>query len=138
MPARVTELSSRTDIAFRIRIDAWRDGWHRDVDFFPSLGLTLIAGLLAIGLNPAFHNAGWAWIKLVSGLLVFEWGFAGILGPMQEEAELSARALADAVDPAKLALSLDAEWKSLWVMLAIATVNVILGIWRPRLTRLPD
>lgn len=105
--------------------------------FFPSLGLTLIAGLLAIGLNPGFHNAGWAWIKLFSGLLVFEWGFAGILGPMQEEAELSARALAREADPATLAVSMGAEWKSLWVMLVIAMLNVILGIWRPRLTK-PD
>ena len=106
--------------------------------FFPSLGLTLIAGLLAIGLNPGFHNAGWAWVKLFSGLLVFEWGFAGILGPMQEEAELSVRALAHEADPSTLAASLGAEWKSLWVMLAIATANVILGIWQPKLTRFPD
>ena len=106
--------------------------------FLPSLGLTLVAGLLAIGVNRAYHSAGWAWAKLASGVLVFEWGFAAIQGPMQQEAELSARALAHEVDPATLAASLGAEWKSLWVMLAIATVNVILGIWRPRLTRLPD
>lgn len=106
--------------------------------FLPSLGLTLVAGLLAIGVNRAYHSAGWAWAKLATGILVFEWGFAAIQGPMQQEAELSAQALAHEVDPAALAASLGAEWKSLWVMLAIATVNVILGIWRPRLTRLPD
>src|SRR5215475_11096370 len=44
--------------------------------FMPSLALTLVAGLLAIGVNRAFHNAGWAWIKLATGILVFEWGFA--------------------------------------------------------------
>ena len=106
--------------------------------FLPSLGLTLIAGLLAMGINRAYHNAGWAWVKLFSGLLVFEWGLAAIQGPMQQEAELSARAVAHEVDPATLGASLGAEWNSLWVMLAIATANVILGIWRPRLTRLPD
>jgi hypothetical protein len=106
--------------------------------FLPSLGLTLIAGLLAMGVNRAYHSAGWAWAKLATGILVFEWGFAAIQGPMQQEAELSARALAHEVDPATLAASLGAEWNSLWVMLAIATANVILGIWRPRLTRLPD
>jgi hypothetical protein len=106
--------------------------------FLPSLGLTLVAGLLAIGFNRAYQNAGWAWAKLLSGVLVFEWGFAAIQGPMQQEAELSAHALAHEADTATLAASLDPEWKSLWVMLAIATVNVILGIWRPRLTRLPD
>jgi hypothetical protein len=106
--------------------------------FLPSLGLTLVAGLLAIPVNRAYHSAGWAWAKLLSGVLVFEWGFAAVQGPMQQEAELSARALAHEVDPATLAASLGAEWKSLWVMLALATVNVILGIWRPRLTRLPN
>jgi hypothetical protein len=105
---------------------------------FPSLGLTLIAGLLAIAVTPAFHNAGWALAKLASGILVFEWGFVAVLGPMQEEAELSARAVAHEVDPGTLAASLGAEWYSLWVMLAVATANVILGVWRPRLTRIPD
>ncbi|MBV9825299.1 MAG: hypothetical protein JO001_06460 [Alphaproteobacteria bacterium] len=106
--------------------------------FFPSLALTLIAGLLAIAFSPVYQNAGWAWIKLASGILVFEWGFVAILGPMQQEAELSARAVSHQADPAILAGSLGAEWNSLWVMLAVATANVILGIWRPRLSRLPD
>jgi hypothetical protein len=105
--------------------------------FLPSLGLVLVTGLLAIALNHAYHNAGWAWAKLFSGILVFEWGFAAIQGPMQQEAELSARALGHEVDPTTLAASLGAEWNSLWVLLAVATANVILGIWRPRLMRRP-
>ena len=96
------------------------------------------AGLLAIAVNRAYQSAGWAWAKLATGILIFEWGFAGIQGPMQQEAELSARALAGEVDVTTLAQSLDAEQGSLWVLLAIATANVALGIWRPRLTRIPD
>jgi hypothetical protein len=91
-----------------------------------------------MAVNRAYHSAGWAWAKLLSGVLVFEWGFAAIQGPMQQEAELSARALAHEVDPASLGALMEAEWKSLWVMLALATVNVIFGIWRPRRTKLPD
>jgi hypothetical protein len=106
--------------------------------FLPSIALTLVAGLLAIAVNRAFHSAGWAWAKLATGVLIFEWGFAGIQGPMQQEAELSARALAGEADVATLAQSLGAEQGSLWVLLAIATANVALGIWRPRLTRIPD
>ena len=106
--------------------------------FLPSLVLVLITGLMAMAVNPGYHSAGWAWAKLLSGILVFEWGFAAIQGPMQQEAELSARALTHEVDPAALAASLGAEWKSLWVLFAVATANVIFGIWRPRLTRLPD
>ena len=106
--------------------------------FLPSLGLTLVAGLLAIGLNRGYHNAGWAWLKLATGVLIFEGCLVHVLGPMQEEAEQSGGALAGRVDPATLAASLGGERVGLWVLIAVAVVNVVLGIWRPRLTRLPD
>ncbi|MET0677380.1 MAG: hypothetical protein ABW175_16410 [Bradyrhizobium sp.] len=106
--------------------------------FLPSLALTLVAGLLAIAVNRAYHSAGWAWVKLASGILIFEWGFAAVQGPMQQEAELSAQVLAGGADATTLAASLGAEANSLWVLLAVATANVVFGIWRPRLTRLPD
>ena len=104
----------------------------------PSLALTLVAGLLAIAVNRAYHNAGWAWAKLATGILIFEWGFAAVVGPMQQQAELSANVIADGADTAALAISLGAEQNSLLVLLAVAAANVVLGIWRPRLTRLPD
>ncbi|MFT4119060.1 hypothetical protein [Bradyrhizobium sp.] len=106
--------------------------------FFPSLALTLIAGLLAIALNRAYHSAGWAWAKLATGIIIFEWGFTAVLGPLQEEAEASARVLSGEADPGTLVLSVTAERTSLWVLLAVAAANVVLGIWRPRLTSLPD
>lgn len=106
--------------------------------FLPSLAVVLVAGLLAIGLNPRYHDAGWAWVKLATGILIFESGLQGVQGPMQEEAERSAGALAGRVDPATLATSLGSERNTLWVLLAVATFNVVFGIWRPRLTRLPD
>lgn len=106
--------------------------------FFPSLGLTLIAGLIALGYSKAYHNAGWAWAKVISGILVFESGFVGILGPMQREAERSANALAGKIEPSTLAASLSAERNTLWILLAVATANVIFGIWRPRLTKWRD
>ncbi|GJD97143.1 hypothetical protein [Methylobacterium iners] len=103
--------------------------------FFPSLGLILISGLFAIALHRGFHDAGWAWLKAATGILVFESGFVGVLGPMQQEAEQSALALAGKIDPASLGGSLVAERNTLWVLLAIAVANVVLGIWRPRLMR---
>jgi hypothetical protein len=106
--------------------------------FFPSLGVTLVAGLLALGLNRGYHNAGWAWVKLATGILAFEGGFVGVLGPIQEEAERSSLALSGQLDPGMLADIVGSERSVLWVLLAVATANVVLGIWRPRLTRLPD
>jgi len=106
--------------------------------FLPSLAVTLIAGLLSLAVNRAYHSAGWVFAKLATGILIFEWGFTAILGPMQQEMELSTRAAAGEADTATLAGTLGAERTSLWLLLGVATVNVVLGIWRPRLTRLPD
>lgn len=106
--------------------------------FLPSLALTLVAGLLAMAMNRGYHNAGWAWAKLATGILVFEWGFTAVLGGMQQEADLSLRALAGEVNSAELAAALDAERNSLWVLLAIGAINIILAIWRPRLVGLRD
>ena len=55
---------------------------------FPSLVLTLIPGLLAIAVAPAFHEAGWAWIKAATGILIFAGGLHA-LAPIQEEAYTS-------------------------------------------------
>ena len=106
--------------------------------FLPSFVLTLVAGLLAIAANRAFHNAGWAWVKLATGLAVFEGSFVGVIGPMQEEAEQSAAVLAGKADVATLAQSLGAEQGTMWLLIAIATANVVLGVWRPKLTSIPD
>nr|USU30735.1 hypothetical protein NG677_15355 [Methylobacterium sp. OTU13CASTA1] len=103
--------------------------------FLPSLALTLLAGLLALA-QRAFHNAGWAWVKLATGVLMFEGGLVYVQGPMQQEADLSAGALIGKADLAMLGQSLGAEANTLWVLLAVATANVVLGIWRPRLIRL--
>jgi hypothetical protein len=105
---------------------------------FPALGLTLVAGLLAIAATRAYHNAGWAWAKLATGILIFEGGLTGALGPIQAEADRSAEALAGTLDPATLTGSYGAESKTLWVLLAVAAVNVALGVWRPKLTAIPD
>lgn len=106
--------------------------------FFPSLGLTLIAGLIALAATRAYHNAGWAWLKLITGILIFEGGFVYVEGPMVQDAQQAADALAGKVDPATLAGALSAERGSLWVLLAVATANVALGVWRPRLSNIPD
>jgi hypothetical protein len=99
----------------------------------PSLALTLISGLLAIAWNNAFHNAGWAWAKLATGVLLFEGGLMYVQGPIKEEAERSAGALAGGLNSETLTGSSGAEQGSLWILLAVAAANVVLGVWRPRL-----
>jgi hypothetical protein len=98
----------------------------------PSFALTLIPGLLAIAATPAFHNAGWAWIKAATGVLIFAGGLHAI-APVQEEARLAAEALAGRLDAARLDPGAVGEAATLWVLLAVSTANVVLGVWRPRI-----
>ncbi len=103
--------------------------------FLPSMALVLVSGLIAMALTSAFHNAGWAWMKLATGIIMFEGSLLAVQGPMQREAALSAQALAGAVDSGALATAMQAEWGSLWVLLSVATANVVLGVWRPKFSR---
>ncbi|MBY0613636.1 MAG: hypothetical protein K2P80_15780 [Beijerinckiaceae bacterium] len=109
--------------------------------FMPSLGLTLVAGLLSIAVYKPFHNAGWAWAKLATGILMFEGGLVSVQGPIVEEAERSARLLAahaTAAAPAAadaIASLPASEANIMWALLAVSTANVVLGVWRPRFTR---
>jgi hypothetical protein len=104
--------------------------------FFPSFSLTLIAGLLAIAVNPAYHDAGWAWVMLATGIPVLS-GSLQALAPIQEEAKRSAGVLARQLDKGAITGSSAEEIGALWVLLAVLTANVVLGVWRPRLTQIP-
>lgn len=101
----------------------------------PSMMLTVMSGLLAIAVHPGFHEAGWAWLKAATGILVLEGGLH-VLGPIQEEARRGA-GLAGASDPTSLARLLTAEANTLWLLLAVSVVNIALGVWRPRLPQIP-
>lgn len=100
----------------------------------PSLLLTLVPGLLALAFTRAFHNAGWAWIKAATGILVFAGGLHA-LAPLQDEARRSADALAGRLDPSALTGVSEGEKGTLWVLLVVSAANVVLGVWRPRLIR---
>ncbi len=101
----------------------------------PSIALVLFGGLMAMAWNSAYHNAGWAWFKLATGILVFEGTLSAIQGPIQKQAEIAAQALAGEIDPALIKNTIQAETSSIWILLGVALVNVVLGVWRPRSRR---
>ena len=97
--------------------------------------MVLLSGLWSMAFTSAYANAGWAWLKLATGILVFKGVLLSIQGPVVKEAELSARALVGEIDLASLGQRLTEEWIVLWVMMVVAIANVVLGIWRPKLMR---
>ncbi|EED36060.1 conserved hypothetical protein [Luminiphilus syltensis NOR5-1B] len=106
------------------------DGIARWV-LFPSLGVTLVSGLLSMAITTAFHNAGWAWLKLVSGVVMFEGTLLAVQGPIEREAELAAQAVSGELAVSALATTVAAEQASLWVLGFVASANVVLGVFRP-------
>jgi len=105
--------------------------------FLPSMALTLLSGVLAIAATPAFHDAGWVWVKAATGILVFEGGLQYVAGPIQEAGRTSASLLAGKLNAADVAHTLGAERNTLWVLLAVALANIALAIWRPRMPQIP-
>lgn len=101
----------------------------------PSLALTLVSGLLSIGAVTAFHSAGWAWLKLATGIVMFEGTLLAVQGPIQREAKLTREFLSGGLEPSVLAGSFDTISYSIIVLGSVAVANVVLGIWRPRLGR---
>ena len=101
----------------------------------PSLGLVLVSGLLAMAFIGNYYNAGWAWLKLGLGVVVFEGTLITVQGPATRAAEASVQLLDGKLDPGAIEAMMRGEWGSLWVILFIALLNVLLAIWRPRFTR---
>jgi hypothetical protein len=107
----------------------------------PSLAAVLVSGLLAIAANRAFHDAGWAWVKALTGISMFEGTLLTVVGSAKQAATISAAAAADAAGPldtASLDEVLRTEWGGLWIIFALSIANVALGVWRPRLKRQHD
>ncbi len=100
----------------------------------PSVLVTIVSGLLAIAVHSPFHDAGWAWAKAATGILIFEGGLH-VMGPIQEEAKRGAGMLVGNPDSASVATLLTAEGDTLWVLLAVSVANIALGVWRPRFSK---
>ena len=98
----------------------------------PSLLISLLFGLASMAAVSAFHSAPWAWAKLVTTVLMLEGSLLGIQSPIKREARLAQEALLDPGRISELAQNLSSEQMSLILIGAVATVNVALGVWRPR------
>lgn len=101
--------------------------------FLPSLVLVLISGMFSYAFTPAYLNSGWAFMKLISGVVLFEGGLVAISGPMRREAERAAQALSSGEPLTTASATMGSETFAICVMGSVVIANVALGIWRPRL-----
>lgn len=97
----------------------------------PSMAVVVLSGLLALAATRGYRDAGWAWLKALLGLSVFEATLI-VVGSAGRQAEVAAAAAA--TDVAALQALLRSERITLWVLIALSVANVVLAVWRPRLT----
>jgi hypothetical protein len=98
----------------------------------PSLAVTLISGLLAMAVTPAYNDMVWVWIKAALGLSVFEGTFISIGNAAKRVSELAVLAGSEASSALQLDRAVSAERNTLWLLMVVSVVNVILAVWRPR------
>ncbi|HKK93701.1 MAG TPA: hypothetical protein VJ925_09710 [Longimicrobiales bacterium] len=100
----------------------------------PSMATVVCSGLLSMAVVSAYQSAGWAWAKLLSGIIILEGTLVYVQAPMERAAERAAAAMAGDIPVSELGTTLQPEWGSFWVIGGVAVANVALGVWRPRLT----
>jgi uncharacterized membrane protein YbhN (UPF0104 family) len=101
----------------------------------PSLAVVTISGLLAIAANRAYIDAGWAWLKALLGISLFEGTLLTVAASARRAAELSALAASGKSDPQELTQVLHTEWGGLWLLLGLSLANILIAVWRPRFTK---
>ena len=104
----------------------------------PSLLLVIVSGLLSIVATRPYMDAGWVWVKALLGISMFEGTLVTISASSRRAAELSAQAAAGQADPSQLAEVLRTEWGGLWILIAVSVANIVIAVWRPRLSRRID
>ena len=101
----------------------------------PATALVVLSGLLAMAVSRTYKSAGWVWLKLATGVLILEGTLVYVQAPMERAGRQGLAALAGGFDFISQAPTLVAEWRSIWIILGVAVVNIVLGIYRPRLGR---
>ena len=94
----------------------------------PSLAIALMSGLLSMVVHPPFRETRWAWLKAL-----------GIIGSKASSAaSISAKIAAGEAQQKALADAIANEWGALTAIMVLSLVNVVVGVWRPRLWKKAD
>jgi hypothetical protein len=97
----------------------------------PAMAIMMLSGLIALAATRGYRDAGWAWLKAIFGINVFAAtlllaGSAGNLGEIAAAVSVS--------DLVSLQRQLRSERITLWLLIALVVLNVVLAVWRPKLT----
>jgi hypothetical protein len=101
----------------------------------PSLALTVVSGLGSMMIVRVYQGAGWAWLKVGTGIAMFEGSLMAIQGPIQREARLARDIVLGDGNLALLGATEERVAMALWFLGALAVANVALAVFRPVISR---
>lgn len=100
----------------------------------PSLAVGVMSGLLAMMVHRPFLDKRWVWLKAAMGILMFK-GVLTIVGAKADHAAVVSRDIANGLPVTEvLDDAIVLEWWTLAIVMALSLANVVIGIWRPKLT----
>lgn len=101
----------------------------------PSMAVVVVSGLLALAATRGYLNAGWAWVKALLGLSVFQATLV-VVAAGSRQGEIAAAA--GAGDAALLDSLLRSERHTLILLIVLSLANVVLAVWRPKFSKKRD
>ncbi len=101
----------------------------------PSVAAAILSGLLSMVVHTPFLDKGWVLIKLFLGIPATAAAVAMLSEKAGHAARAARRIAEDGVSPDVLDALLAREWLGLMVIMLILMVNVVLGVWRPRIVK---
>ncbi len=101
----------------------------------PSLGIALVTGLLSMAVHRPFQEMRWVWFKAFLGLSMFEATLGIIQSKASYAATISVKIAAGEANADLLKTALATEWYSIGAIMTLSIANIVLGIWRPPLTK---
>lgn len=108
-----------------------------DYVLLPSLAIALVTGLLSMAVHKPFIDKGWVLLKAAMGILMFKGVLTVIAAQADHAAAVAERVANGEAGADMLARAIAYEWAALWTVMALSVANVVLGVWRPRLSRRP-
>lgn len=105
-----------------------------DYILVPSLGVVLVSGFVSMLVHKPYMQKGWVWAKALTTIGIFEATLAVVQSKARDGADIAAKIASGELAPSALD-ELSREWGSIMVVLTLAVLNVLVGVWRPKIEK---
>lgn len=97
----------------------------------PAMLATVVSGFASMGVHRPYLRRGWVWVKALTAIGIFEATMAAVKWKAVVAAEVATK-IANGEAGASALEDFDREWGAVFVVVALAVANVVVGVWRPR------